>query len=1001
MDVPTLMLSPAGGEGPVRVGTPPPRAESLSPGASSSRRLSASTSPSAGTSVSDVSSTSEAWTPSQQEQALDEPLMQLQKERRAEELAHVREQIPKRADLSGAQGAISKVERLQVIATQKHAWTKWTGIGSARNAGKEMQRRSGRRRSASLAKREDKAAAHIVAEHVAADEAAATEEPELPPPPPPPLDTGASATDSSTPHSSYSPSTPPAHLEMPAAALDQRPDTLVAPKPTYPWPFSTHSSSSDSEDHSSDGEMDSAYESTSDVSRVHEGDGGTGEAGARGSFSTLNLHHADPLTNKQMRRHLRHQRHLPQELQQQYNLGPLHIENPLGYREKGRRMRRAMGKYTPYTSGGEDTDEGEGRPVRTRSASSGSESGTPEGPTPGTSVPTTPKQERRPHMWSIKRRKEWNRAPAPETDMLAQWATDKGEDTGRLEQEQAQAVAEIAQQEENQKNDLVYDVLYENQRGILLFGMSKRFSSSVLFIMDPSPWTDEDGANTALNPATFQLPDPSWEWVHPAWLIDMTGDTDEDGWQYSGSFTGLRFWRRPMRFSPSSGPGKWKRGLYQYARARAERIEGRRRAKEATKPDAGFEAIMRTARMRSENWRGVPSIWTFVRRRRWVRLRRKVAQNVSRADLAYLLDAGRGGDASFAAPDAEDEADLTFDSAGSEDEELDAVGGTAGTRHHALIKRDVLVQRAKEELCMLLPFFLLPRSQSLELYRRERAQSVDAHARRHHMEILLRLESHVQNPFIGWTWVQQSMNEDGFSFVTTGLRSLERKYRQFGLPEKLRGRGMGVLPVLMPDVPRRDGYPAYVSLTREAVVDFNYEQLRQVFKFCSLDRLKLEMWNVWLGQTYYTDTSDETQYRETPSRLQLQQDWYRKWRRMLSLPNLQPYDIPLSMERTMRVRIYIVSRLPPWLLDIWDVLSMHLHDVLRMLDFEESRQELLALLRRLSAAEIPPSRRADSEGPTHARYDTSDPRWRRLPNGMLQLPTLPGLERLAAQHRTP
>ena len=103
----------------------------------------------------------------------------------------------------------------------------------------------------------------------------------------------------------------------------------------------------------------------------------------------------------------------------------------------------------------------------------------------------------------------------------------------------------------------------------------------------------------------------------------------------------------------------------------------------------------------------------------------------------------------------------------------------------------------------------------------------------------------------------------------------------------------------------------------------------------------------------------------------------------------------------MRVRIYIVSRLPPWLLDVWDVLAMHLDDVLRMLDFQESRQEPLAMLRRLSAAEIPPSRRADIEGPTHARYDTNDPRWHRLPNGMLQLPALPGLERLAAQHRTP
>ena len=105
--------------------------------------------------------------------------------------------------------------------------------------------------------------------------------------------------------------------------------------------------------------------------------------------------------------------------------------------------------------------------------------------------------------------------------------------------------------------EYVYDMLHENQRGIVLFGVSKRFSSNVLSAFDPSPWTDAQGMNTALTTLTMQLPDPTWEWVHPTWMIDMTGNTDEDGWQYSGSFTGLQFWRRPIQVSSKAGPQQW------------------------------------------------------------------------------------------------------------------------------------------------------------------------------------------------------------------------------------------------------------------------------------------------------------------------------------------------------------------------------------------------------------------------------------------------------------
>ncbi|CAO3585068.1 unnamed protein product [Absidia cylindrospora] len=43
---------------------------------------------------------------------------------------------------------------------------------------------------------------------------------------------------------------------------------------------------------------------------------------------------------------------------------------------------------------------------------------------------------------------------------------------------------------------------------------------------------------TPMNPTTYQLPDPTWEWVSKEWMVDMTEDVDEAGWQYSVKFHG-------------------------------------------------------------------------------------------------------------------------------------------------------------------------------------------------------------------------------------------------------------------------------------------------------------------------------------------------------------------------------------------------------------------------------------------------------------------------------
>ncbi|KAJ2599895.1 hypothetical protein H4R99_003538 [Coemansia sp. RSA 1722] len=80
------------------------------------------------------------------------------------------------------------------------------------------------------------------------------------------------------------------------------------------------------------------------------------------------------------------------------------------------------------------------------------------------------------------------------------------------------------------------DVLYECQRGFNFLGKAN-FSTKLLHLKDPPPWCDTSMKLTLPNVHSFQLPDPSWEWVSPRWLIDMTLDVDEDGWQYATKFS--------------------------------------------------------------------------------------------------------------------------------------------------------------------------------------------------------------------------------------------------------------------------------------------------------------------------------------------------------------------------------------------------------------------------------------------------------------------------------
>ncbi|KNE64824.1 hypothetical protein AMAG_10159 [Allomyces macrogynus ATCC 38327] len=79
-----------------------------------------------------------------------------------------------------------------------------------------------------------------------------------------------------------------------------------------------------------------------------------------------------------------------------------------------------------------------------------------------------------------------------------------------------------------------YEEVWENQRGTAIFGRPK-FSAKSLLPTDRGPWSDERG-NFRMPKDRLQLPDPAkWEW-DGEWMIDMSGDVDPEGWQYAFNF---------------------------------------------------------------------------------------------------------------------------------------------------------------------------------------------------------------------------------------------------------------------------------------------------------------------------------------------------------------------------------------------------------------------------------------------------------------------------------
>ncbi|KAE8375937.1 hypothetical protein BDV26DRAFT_283031 [Aspergillus bertholletiae] len=118
----------------------------------------------------------------------------------------------------------------------------------------------------------------------------------------------------------------------------------------------------------------------------------------------------------------------------------------------------------------------------------------------------------------------------------ATWPTAEQRDFAPVEQENGGPGAVTGHGVSGLKPGSELDILYENQRGWFFFGIPL-YSHSSLLNLDPAAWVTYDFRDSPVNITNAQVPDPSWEWAWKTWFVDMSGDVDDQGWRYSFSFS--------------------------------------------------------------------------------------------------------------------------------------------------------------------------------------------------------------------------------------------------------------------------------------------------------------------------------------------------------------------------------------------------------------------------------------------------------------------------------
>ncbi|KAI0689609.1 hypothetical protein BC835DRAFT_1282676 [Cytidiella melzeri] len=126
-------------------------------------------------------------------------------------------------------------------------------------------------------------------------------------------------------------------------------------------------------------------------------------------------------------------------------------------------------------------------------------------------------------------------------------------------------------------------VLYENQRGVMLFS-TPYYSRLSLLPIDPPAFTIPSASKQSrrhhpdVSLASYPLPDGDWHWVSRTWMVDMRGDgqSQYDGFEYNWFFRQKK-WGPLVGFMSSGGwvrRRRWVRLMMRPAQTRAVAASG-------------------------------------------------------------------------------------------------------------------------------------------------------------------------------------------------------------------------------------------------------------------------------------------------------------------------------------------------------------------------------------------------------------------------------------------
>ena len=391
--------------------------------------------------------------------------------------------------------------------------------------------------------------------------------------------------------------------------------------------------------------------------------------------------------------------------------------------------------------------------------------------------------------------------------------------------------------------------------------------------------------------------------------------------------------------------------------------------------------MKRTALTRNAKWTGIPDQNKYVRRRRWIRLRRRKAlqqinpisstpnagtplgMGKASGDWSQMVkDEGKrqereqqrlaispSGEQSSSSSSSDEESISDLESDQSDSEYASQGAGSSGflprntpgqmnegaMDNRSNREQERMRRHAKEftgtirELKSLLPA-ILDRKQSIRPSNRQRLEAE-----------LWMSEVDARNPFISWNLVKKRLDDDDLAFASTSLRARERRYAQRILGRR-ESQSAGVDEFIA-------NTTRYV-LTKDAVVEINYRRVVRVMKACKVDRHKLQLWKIWLGVEPISSITEVAREED------------------LTTAGVGDYSIGREKQEALRQARsrWRKAFSHPDVMDVWDLLERRLDRLLLTFEYQGSRASLLRLLLTLYAT----SHWAHRFQPTHTTLET-------------------------------